>query len=206
MSEATPGTDAMPGLDALLRAVGEQVPGAEPVHAKIGLGQPLGSALEGVAAYPVGDHWWLVGYGLSELRGKETEEPDFSGTGFEFSLRLRRDPAEEAPPAWPFRLLAQLSQQVWDGTEYDLGDWVLTPGPLGGEPAMAGQTALAIVPDAVLPRVDTPNGAVHLFQVVALTTAEGAAAQAAGSVDAVVADLAARDPLLTITPGRPSVR
>lgn len=199
-------SDAMPGLDALLRGVSALVPGAEPVHAKIGLGLPLGSALEGVAAYPAPDHWLLVGYGLSELGEKETDEPDFSGSGFEFSLRVRRDPAEEVPPQWPFRVMAALTQQVWEGAEIDLGDWVVTPDALGGDPAMAGQTSLAVVPDVRLPRVDTPNGAVHLFQLVPLTAAEAAAVQAEGSVDAVVADLAARDPLLAATPGRPGVR
>lgn len=199
-------SDAMPGLDALLAAVAAVVPGADPVHAKIGLGLPLGAALEGVAAYPAADHWLLVGYGLTELGEKETDEPDFSGTGFEFSLRLRRAAAETVPPEWPFRVLAALSQQVWEGTEYDLGDWIVTPDALGGDPGMAGQTGLAIVPDVQLPRVDTPNGAVHLFQLVPLTAAEAAAVQADGTVDAVLADLAAADPLLTATPGRPGVR
>lgn len=197
-------SDAMPGLDALLGALSALHPGAAPVHAKIGFGLPLGSPLEGVAAYPAGDHWLLVGYGLTELGGKETDEPGFSGTGFEFSLRLR--PAGPQPPEWPFRVLAALSQQVWDGTAYDLGDWVVTPDALGGDPAMAGQTSLAIVPDVQLPRLDTPNGAVHLFQLVALTAAEAAAVQRDGSIDAVVADLAAQDPLLAVTPGRTGVR
>lgn len=199
-------SDELPGLDALLRAVGAAADGAEPVHAKIGFGLPLGSSLEGVAAYPVGEHWWLVGYGLSELGEKETDEPDFSGSGFEFSLRLRRSGAETEPPLWPFRVLAALSAQAWEGAEFDLGDWIVTPDALGGDPSMAGQTSLAIVPDVRLSRVDTPNGAVHLFQLVPLTAAEAAAVQADGSAEAVVADLAARDPLLVATPGRPSVR
>lgn len=199
-------SDAMPGLDALLRAVSALVPGVSPVHAKIGLGLPLGSALQGVAAWPAPDHWLYVGCGLSELGEKETDEPDYSGSGFEFSLRLRRDPAQDVPPEWPIRVLAALSQQVWEGTDYELGDWIVTPDALGGDPSMAGQTSLAVVPDVRLPRLDTPNGAVHLFQLVPLTAAEGAAAQAEGSVEAIIADLAARDPLLAATPGRPSVR
>lgn len=205
MSDAMPGLE-MRGLDALLDAVSALVPGATPMHAKIGLGLPLGSPLEGVAAYPAPDHWLLVGYGLTELGEKESDEPDFSGAGFEFSLRLHRDDADTVPPQWPFRVLADLAQQVWDGTEYDLGDWVITPNPLGGDPDMAGQTSLAIVPDVELPRVDTPNGAVHLFQLVPLTAAEATAVQNDGSVDPVITDLAARDPLLAASPGRPSVR
>jgi hypothetical protein len=200
-----PTTDAMPGLDALLAAVAAVVPGA-PTHAKVGLGQPLGAALEGVAAFPAPDHWLYVGYGLSELRGKETDEPAFSGAGFELSLRLRRDPGRDTPPAWPVRVIAALAQRYQDGADLDLGDWVVTPDALGGDPAMAGQTGLAIVPDARLPRVDTPNGAVHLFQLVPLTAAEAAAVQRDGSVDAVVGALAGRDPLLVAVPGRPSVR
>ena len=199
-------SDEMPGLDALLRAVSALAPGAEPVHAKIGFGLPLGSSLEGVAAYPADGHWLLVAYGLSELDGKETDVPEFSGTGFEFSMRLRRGETDTVPPLWPFRVLAALSQQVWEGAEFELGDWIVTSDALGGDPSMEGQTALAIVPDVALPRVDTPNGAVHLFQLVPLTAAEGAAVQQDGSVDAVIADLAARDPLLAATPGRPGVR
>jgi hypothetical protein len=205
MSDAMPEL-GMPGLDALLAAVSAVVPGADPVHAKIGLGLPLGSPLEGVAGYPAPGHWLLVGYGLTELGEKESDEPDYSGAGFEFTFRLRRDPAETVPPQWPFRVLAALTQQVWDGIEYNLGDWIITPHPLGGDPGMAGQTSLAIVPDVQLPRVDTPNGAVHLFQLVALTAAEAAAVQYDGTIEAVVTDLAARDPLLVTTPGRPSVR
>jgi hypothetical protein len=199
-------SDAMPGLDALLAAVSAAVPAGPPVHAKIGVGQALGAPLEGVAVWPAPDHWLYVGYGLTELGGKETSEPDFSGSGFEFSLRLRREDGATEPPEWPFRVIAALASQVWEGAEFDLGDWIGTPDALGGDPSMAGQTSLAIVPDARLSRVDTPNGAVHLFQLVALTAAEAAAVQADGSADAVVADLAARDPLLVTTPGRPSVR
>jgi hypothetical protein len=199
-------SDALPGLDALLGAASALVPGAEPVHAKIGLGLPLGSALEGIAAYPAPDHWLFVGYGLTELGEKESDEPDYSGNGFEFSLRLRRDPAETVPPEWPFRVIAALAQQFWEGASFDLGDWIITPDALGGDPGMAGQTALGIVPDVRLPRLDTPNGAVFLFQLVALTAAEAAAVQADGSLDPVLTDLAARDPLLAATPGRAGVR
>jgi hypothetical protein len=199
-------SDAMPGLDALLRAVSALVPGVTPVHAKIGLGLPLGSSLEGVAAYPAPGHWLFVTCGLTELGEKESDEPDYSGTGFEFSLRLRRDDAQTVPPQWPFRVLAALAQQVWNGTEYDLGDWIITPDALGGDPTMADQTSLAIVPDVQLPRLDTPNGAVHLFQLIPLTAAEAAAVQAGGTVEPVIADLAARDPLLAASPGRSSLR
>jgi hypothetical protein len=199
-------SDAMPGLDALLAAVSAAVPAGPPVHAKIGLGQALGAPLEGVAVWPAPDHWLYVGYGLTELGGKETPEPDFSGSGFEFSLRLRRDAAQAVPPEWPVRVIAALSRQFEDGADYELGDYVVTPDALGGDPAMAGQTGLAIVPDVVLPRLDTPNGAVHLFQLVPLTAAEAAAAQRADSADAIVAELAARDPLLAAVPGRAGVR
>jgi Suppressor of fused protein (SUFU) len=199
-------SDATPGLDALMAAVSALVPGATPVQAKVGLGLALGSSLEGVAAYPARGHWLYVGYGLSELGGKESDEPAYSGAGFEFSLRLRRDGTDTVPPQWPVRLFADLAQRVWDGAAYDLGDWIVTSGPIGGDQSMAGQTGLAILPDAQLPRLDTPNGAVHLFQLVPLTAAEAAAAQQDGSVGSVIADLAARDPLLRATPGRPSVR
>jgi hypothetical protein len=197
-------SDAMPGLDALLDAVSVLAPDAAPLHAKVGLGLPLGSALEGIAAYPADGHWLLVGYGLTELGEKESDEPDFSGSGFEFSMRLR--PASPAPPEWPFRVMAALAQQYRDGASYELGDWIITPDALGGDPSMAGQTSLVIVPDAALPRFDTPNGAVHLFQLVALTAAEAAAVERDGAPDAVLADLITADPLLAVTPGRASVR
>ena len=45
--------------------------------------------LDGVDVYDAGDSWHLVSYGLSELYEKLSEDPNYSGYGFEFTMRLK---------------------------------------------------------------------------------------------------------------------
>ena len=46
--------------------------------------------LDGVDVYDAGDSWHLVSYGLSELYEKLSEDPNYSGYGFEFTMRLKK--------------------------------------------------------------------------------------------------------------------
>jgi hypothetical protein len=185
------------GLDAILDAWSGVLPGVAPIHARFGLGTALGGPLDGVLAYPLADHWLLVSYGLTELGDKETDIPEVSGSGFELTCRVARHSDSAIPPHWMIGVLADLTRRFLDGMELDVGDWLVTGAPSGGVPEDGALTSLAVVPDVELPRIDTLNGAVHFWQVVGLTAAEGAAAEAAGAVQPVIDELRGRDPLLT---------
>src|SRR4051812_23133231 len=92
-----------PGWDAIEQALARLYPGQEPMHWATKLGVALGDALQGISAYEAADHWHYVTYGLSELFVKESETPETSGFGYEFTLRIAR--TSDAPPAWPAGLL-----------------------------------------------------------------------------------------------------
>lgn len=46
--------------------------------------------LDGISIYDGGDYWHFVTFGLSDLYEKETEDPEWSGYGFELTLKLKK--------------------------------------------------------------------------------------------------------------------
>jgi hypothetical protein len=194
------------GLEAILNSWSEVHPGVTPLDARLGLGVALGGPIDGFLAYPLAEQWLLVSYGLTELGDKESDVVEVSGSGFELTCRVVRDPASAIPPQWMLGVLTDLARRFLDGMDLEVGDWLVTNASLGGAADAGNLTSLAIVTDVELPHIDTPNGAAHFWQVVGLTAAEGVAANAAGSVTAILDELRSRDPKLATDPGRPSVR
>ena len=195
MSDIDPGAIGWEAIDAALKAVyGGQKPRhwAAAPHWAVGGNNPL----DGISVYQASDppHWHFVSYGMSELYGKETDDPEVSGWGFELTLRLRRY-EEGEPPSWPLSLLNNLARYVFEsGNEFDLGNHMDLNGPiaLGSETAIR---AIAFAQDVQLGRIDTPHGRVTFLQVVGLTLDELAAAQA-WNTEKFLSVLAARDQVL----------
>ncbi|MEV6302016.1 suppressor of fused domain protein [Actinoplanes sp. NPDC051861] len=145
-------TSTAPGRDAIDAALARRYPGVRPHH------QPMAPAtaggLHGCSAYRTTTHWHFVTYGLSELGGKSPDDdPDFSGWGFELTLRI---PAEEPMPTWPIDVLRRAAQHVNSrgvllepGHRVDLGD--------------TGTLTVAADPD--LGVIDTPNGQVQFLLI-----------------------------------------
>lgn len=46
--------------------------------------------LDGISVYDDGHCWHVVGYGLSDLYGRQGDDPDYSGFGVEYTLRLKK--------------------------------------------------------------------------------------------------------------------
>ncbi|CAH0435449.1 MULTISPECIES: suppressor of fused domain protein [Clostridium] len=46
--------------------------------------------LDGISIYDAGEYYHFVTYGLSELYEKECEDKEYSGYGFEFTLKLKK--------------------------------------------------------------------------------------------------------------------
>lgn len=200
-----PEPDLLPGLVRIYEEWEQHHPGVEPLTVQFAAGGESESAVDGVLSYPLDDHWLLVTFGLTELGEKTSPEPKVSGAGFEFTCRLPRDPGDTAPPQWALRVLHALADKFLAGTDLDVGHWIVTSGPLGGDPGNGAMTSLAIVPDAELRGIATPNGVVLFFQVVGLLADEGAKAQESGGVDAIIGCLRDRDPRLVTDPNRPAV-
>lgn len=158
---------------AMVKLYNEQ----EPKHYGTMIPYALGGQdpLDGISVYKACKplpHWHFVTYGFSELYEKESDNHDFSGFGFELTLRLTRDEQEEEPPAWALNLLQNMGRYVFNsGNILSPGDYLDANGPicLGSDTKL---TALAFSEDGELPALHTPNGRVEFVQMIGITEDE----------------------------------
>ena len=81
------------GWDAITRAFEKLYPEqTDPLHYAPMISWRLGGEdpLDGISIYDGGDYYHFVTYGLSELYDKESEDFDYSGYGFELTLKLKK--------------------------------------------------------------------------------------------------------------------
>lgn len=212
MSSADPETDDennSPGWDAIDRALFPIYGPKPPLHWAPELPMALGGEdpLDGISIYPrelPTPHWHYVTYGFSELYGKESENLEESGWGFELTFRLAVAKLEEQPPTWPLSFLQNLGRYVFrSGNPFSSGHYLDLNGPI----ALGTETnirAIAFGLDPELPAIDTPNGKLEFLQIVGLTLDEMSALKiwdTAGVLDA----LRQRSPLLITDLDRPSL-
>jgi suppressor of fused len=151
--------------------------GQEPKHYAALLPYMLGGKdpLNGISAYKAKlpyPHWHFVTFGFSELYEKESDDPEYSGYGFELTFRLVRSADEQEPPAWAMSLLQNMARYVFSsGNFFASGHHLDANGPicLGADTRL---TALAFTDDPELPAIDTPNGRVEFLQMVGITADE----------------------------------
>jgi len=140
-----------------------------------------GDPLDGICVYRVDGprpHWHYVSFGLSELYGKEIDDMQRSGWGFELTLRVARQLDEVQPPVWPLRLLQNLARYVVEtGNVFQPGDHMDLNGPIA-EGADTMLRAAMFAADPLLPSLETPNGRLSFVQVVGVTLDELRAAKA----------------------------
>lgn len=185
--------DESPGWDAIDAALNALYPAVTPIHVAPGMGTAFGSGVQGISAYPAKDHWHYVTYGLSDLWAKESDDPETSGFGYEFTMRLPRSGTEEAPPTWPFALLEKLAQAVRRGAEFEIGHRAEVGGPIDG--AGSRCTAIAFVADPELGSIATPNGRLTFLQIVGVTS-DDMAEMRTSTTETVMSRLAVENPLL----------
>ncbi|MEE6261323.1 suppressor of fused domain protein [Plantactinospora sonchi] len=170
--------DNAAGWDAIDAALERLYPGVEPQHYgtvhKWMLGGP--DPLDGISFYPRPDHWHLVSYGMSELYSKETDNPEESGWGFEFTFRIARTADENEPPLWAANFLQNLGRYVFNsGNPFGPGHHLNLNGPISTERLDTLIRAAAFDTDPELGVIDTPHGQLRFLQVVGLTLDEYAA-------------------------------
>ncbi|MGW5050795.1 suppressor of fused domain protein [Actinokineospora sp. NPDC004072] len=188
--------DEAPGWDAIDAALADLYPGVAPRHVGYPPGVHLGSGLQGCSAYPTDEFWHYVSYGLTELWGKDAgSDPQWSGWGFELTMRVRRHPGQDLAPGWPFSLLEHLARFVREQRVLLAGGHVVDlRQPLTDGTAL---TAVAFAADPELGSMETVNGRVDFLTAVGITAAELAALHE-GTWS--LADLA--DPMLLTDPAR----
>lgn len=147
-------TSTEPGRDAIDAALERRYPGGRRHHVTFVPANPGG--LQGCSAvFDDGDgHWLFVTYGLTELGGKsEDDDPDWSGWGFELTMRVQAD--GPAPPQWPFALLTRAAAHVnSQGVVLDDGDRL-----------DLDEGRCSVVRDRDLGEIVTPNGRVVFLRV-----------------------------------------
>lgn len=168
------------GWDAIDSAIGALYGDQEPKHYRTLISYALGGPdpLTGVSAYrseKAGPHWHFVTYGFSELYGKETDDAEHSGYGFELTMRVPRQPNEDEPPMWVINFLQNIARYVFgSGNVFRIGDYMDVNGPIHAE-SETKLTALVFAPDPDLGMIETPNGQVQFEQVLGITAGELAA-------------------------------
>lgn len=172
------GTAGWDAINAALRAL---YPGQEPRHYGTPVSHTLGgdAPLDGISVYwneSPRPHWHYVTYGFSELYGKQSDDPQESGFGFELTFRLATgDGRDGGVPTWPLNLLQNVARYVFgSGNVFEAGHHLDANGPI----ALDVDTQLrhlAFVADPRLPAIGTPNGRVAFLQMVGVTDDEMAA-------------------------------
>lgn len=183
--------DEAPGWDAIETAVAA-VTELEPLHWG-GAALPGQDGIYGLNDYPLSGYWLLVTLGLTELFGKQSEDWQVSGWGFELTMRV---PAADAqPPTWALRLLHKLGAYVFSsGRPFEPGHRLDPGGPITGAPDCR-LTAVAFAEDPQLPVIDSPHGTARLLTVVGITGDE-LARMKASTTGQVLAEISTASPLL----------
>lgn len=199
--------DESPGWTAIDRALHPLYGEVEPRHwatiMKYRLGGP--DPLDGVSAYPRDDHWHYVSYGMSELYEKESENPDESGWGFEFTFRLARAEGEDEPPVWPVNLMQNLARYVYSsGNWFAPGHHMNANGPIAADRDDCTLSAILFAEDPELGAIATPHGRLQFLQLIGLTEDEYDASRKWSS-EALTALFEPRLPLLVSDITRPSL-
>lgn len=137
------------------------------------LEQPPQYPLDGISLWDGGDMWHVVGFGMSELYGKDSDDPDVSGWGYELCLRLAKESTDEDPPVWPAQLLQSLCKAQWSLPPLEPGHTLRTGSVVEGS-SVAG---FLLVEDPDLGTIDTPHGRVTFLLVVGVDETQLDAAQ-----------------------------
>ncbi|WP_172250129.1 suppressor of fused domain protein [Saccharibacillus deserti] len=165
-----------PGWEAIDTALNRLYPGIEPFHYGTMIPYRLGGPdpLDGVSVYKRQDpvpHWHYVTYGFTELHEKESENTQYSGFGFELTLRLAVE-GEEEPPVWAINFLQNLARYVFSsGNPFLPGHHMDANGPIESDRETA-ITAIAFVEDPELGLIESPFGECRFVQVVGITQDE----------------------------------
>jgi suppressor of fused len=169
-------TDSTLGWDAITAALTRIYGDQEPLHFGTIIKFSLGGndPLDGLSIYRSidGSHWHYVSYGMSELYSKEGENKEYSGWGFEFTMRLSRSEEENQPPRWPMSLMQNLARYVFKtGNIFADGHHLDCNGPIALE-YNTELKALLFAQDPQLKEIDTPHGRLQFIQLVGITQDE----------------------------------
>lgn len=166
------------GWDAITAAFDKMYPGQEnPRHWGNLISWRLGgpNPLQGVSAYDGGEYFHLVSYGLSDLYEKEGKDPEYSGYGLEFTLKLSKAGLEDESQELQcivgiFNDLAKLTFE--NGEQFFPDEYIYTGQELGFDRNQRSKLTGFITALDEAGTIDTPNGKVDFVKLIGATDAE----------------------------------
>ena len=175
----TEGTVCTQGWDAIDAEFERVYPGqTNPKHYGTIIKWRLGGKdpLDGISVYDGGDYWHFVGYGLSEIYDKETDNPEISGFGMEFTFKLKKDnyDDEEGEIRCICGILQSLARlTAGKGEIFRPYEYIYTGQTTGIDAYQKSNlTGFICVPDPTVNTIQTPNGKVEFLEFIGMTDAE----------------------------------
>ncbi len=174
--------DLAPGWDAIDNSLAGLY-SEEPLHfgtiVKYRMGGP--DPIDGFSIFrsdKQAPHWHYVTYGLTELYEKESPDEEFSGYGFEFTMRIPRAPGDDSEAdltdklVWVMSLMQNLARYVFEtGNCFDVGHHIDLNSPILLE-SNSEIRAVLFAEDAELAPVDGPFGQFQFLQLFGITLDE----------------------------------
>ncbi len=171
--------DEAPGWDAITAECNRVYPGqTDPLHLspimkwRFGGNEPL----DGISIYDGGEYWHFVTYGLSELYEKETDDPEYSGYGMEFTFKLKKDAYEneEIELKVICGILQHIARMTFtNGDLFEANQYIYTGQETGIDAKEESNiTGFITVEDDKFQTLQTPFGKVNFVQFIGVTKEE----------------------------------
>lgn len=166
------------GWDYITEAVERLYPHQkDPLHFGTLVSWQLGGndPLEGISIYDSEDFYHFITYGFTELYEKESDNKEYSGYGFELTLKLKKiDSIDEHELKSMAGVLQALGRYVFQsGTVFQPYEYIYTGQTEGMDSnGISKITGFATVMDEDLGTLETPNGKIEFLQLVGLTQKE----------------------------------
>lgn len=132
--------------------------------------------LDGISVYDGGDFWHFVSFGLTEIYGKDTDDPEVSGYGYELTFKLKKDnyEDEEAEIRNICGILQMIARLTFTRGEIFGPDEYIYTGQTQGIDAkqQSNLTGFITIADPTVNPIDTPNGKVTFLELIGMTDAE----------------------------------
>lgn len=166
------------GWDAITAAFEKLYPGQDnPQHFANLIPWRLGgpNPLQGVSAYDGGDYFHFVSYGLSDLYDKEGKDPEYSGYGLEFTLKLSKAGIEDELQELQCitGILNSLAKLTFEnGEQFFPDEYIYTGQTQGFDRYQKSKLTGFVTALDEAGTIDTPNGKVDFVKLVGATDAE----------------------------------
>ncbi|WP_173386349.1 suppressor of fused domain protein [Ruminococcus flavefaciens] len=169
------------GWDAITAAFEKLYPDQkDPKHYGVLIPWELGGddPLTGISIYETGEYYHFVTYGLSEIFEKETDDPEISGYGMEFTLKLRKAAIDPADEEGELRCICGIFQKIaritFEHGECFRANEYLYTGQTSGIDLhqKSALTGFIMITDTDAGSIDTPNGKVDFVEFIGCTDAE----------------------------------